>query len=100
MHLAPEVFWAMSIEEFTLANKAWQEQEEQRIEGEWERMRVAAAILIQPHIKKKITADKLLPLPWDRKKIPHQAAPHQSKAESDRRAEELMKRQGHSRPKK
>lgn len=89
----------MSIEEFTLANKAWQEQEEQRIEGEWERMRVAAAILIQPHIKKKITADKLLPLPWDRKKIP-QAAPHQSKAESDRRAEELMKRQGHSRPKK
>lgn len=68
MGLAPEVFEDMSIEEFTLANRAWQDLEEQRLRGEWERIRMAAAILIQPHIKRKITPEKLLPLPWDRKK--------------------------------
>lgn len=68
MGLAPEVFEDMSIEEFTLANRAWQDLEEQRLRGEWERIRMAAAILIQPHIRRKITPEKLLPLPWDRKK--------------------------------
>lgn len=38
--------------------------------NDWERMRLLAAISIQPHIKKKITAQKLVPLPWDRKKEP------------------------------
>jgi hypothetical protein len=33
---------------------------------EWERMRLLAAITIQPHCKKKMTPERLLPLPWDR----------------------------------
>jgi len=30
-------------------------------------MRLSATIAIQPHLKQKITAQKLLPLPWDSK---------------------------------
>lgn len=44
---------------------AWREGEEERMRGEWERLRTLAAIAIQPHVKKKITPRQLLPLPWD-----------------------------------
>ncbi len=33
---------------------------------EWERSRLMAAILVQPHVKKKITPKNLIPLPWDK----------------------------------
>lgn len=33
----------------------------------WERARTVAAIIIQPHVKKRITPKQLLPLPWDKK---------------------------------
>lgn len=39
-----------------------------RVEGYrscWERMRMLASIVIQPHVKKKITPKRLLPFPWD-----------------------------------
>lgn len=39
------------------------------IRADWERMRLLACIMIQPNLKrgKKITPEKLLPLPWDKK---------------------------------
>ena len=36
----------------------------------WERARTIAAIIIQPHVKKRITPKQLLPLPWDKKHKP------------------------------
>ncbi len=35
---------------------------------EWERGRTIAAIIIQPHVKKRITSIQLLPMPWDKTK--------------------------------
>ena len=54
----------------------------------WERMRLATTIAIQPHVKKKIQATELLPLPWDKAR----QAPPVSAAEDRRRLQEVMKR--------
>lgn len=49
-----------------------------------------AAIVIQPHCKKKITPQKLLPFPWESKKKADRPMPT---AEEDKaRLESLLKR--------
>lgn len=48
--------------------EAWHQQQNGLMQGEWERMRLLATITIQPHAKKKLTPQALLPLPWDAKK--------------------------------
>lgn len=47
--------------------RAYRESREEQQREEWERMRIAA-IGIQPHVRRKITPQTLLPLPWDNKK--------------------------------
>jgi hypothetical protein len=56
----------LGIEEVELMLKQWAEDEEARQEREWERMRLLATIVIQPHLKKQISAQELLPFPWER----------------------------------
>lgn len=60
----------------------------------WERARTVAAIVIQPHLKRKITPQQLLPLPWDRKSrtMERVAAPRLSAEERLRRFEEAARR--------
>ena len=62
----------------------------------WERMRLLAAYTIQPHVKRKITAKKLLPLPWDKLEPQHkkgQEAPRPLSAEESKaRFEKLIER--------
>jgi len=58
----------MTPEEFTAVEKEWSREKEDEMRGEWERMRMLAVVSIQPHTKRKITADRLIPLPWDKKK--------------------------------
>ncbi len=61
----------------------------------WERARTIAAIVIQPHVKKKITPKQLLPLPWDKKKINDQSeAPKLTAEEQQKRFEEVAHRLG------
>lgn len=52
--------------EFAAILRAWREEREGRERAAWERMRLLAAITVQPHCKKKVAPARLLPLPWDR----------------------------------
>lgn len=36
---------------------------------EWERMWLLATVTIQPHVKSRLKAEMLLPLPWDKAKM-------------------------------
>lgn len=77
--------------EFDAISKAWNEECERRERGAWERLRTLAAITIQPHLTKKITPRKLLPLPWDNNRPKREAAETEqlSAEERQKRFEDL-----------
>lgn len=84
-----EDWCALSPDEFGAVCQAYNDKEEARLHDEWERMRLLATITIQPHVKNRLHADKLLPLPWDGKR--GQAAEPVSKKEAKARFEQLLK---------
>lgn len=59
----------MSFEEFAAVHSAYAEQRDADFKDAWARMRLQATIGLQPHLTKgkKLTPEKLLPFPWDRK---------------------------------
>lgn len=59
-------------------------------------MRLLATIVIQPYAKKKLTAEKLLPLPWDRKrrKAAQSDEPQLTKEQKHERFKDLLHRLG------
>ncbi len=63
--------------------------EEQIMQDSWERMRMNATIAIQPHIKGKMTPEKLLPFPWEKSKKKAEA-PKVSAEEARKRFERLV----------
>ena len=75
----------MDFDEFAAVHKAYTEQRDADFKDEWMRMRLLATIVIQPHLGKgkKITPEKLLPLPWDKNK---KVAP---KTHKDKKGREL-----------
>lgn len=80
--------------EFDEACKAYRRQEAAAYRDGWERMRVLASIVVQPHVRRKFTARELLPLPWDdedRVKAGRAQKPLTA-AERKARLEELLKR--------
>jgi hypothetical protein len=85
------------FDEFESICKSWTEMREQQEHAEWERARTLAAIIIQPHLKKKVTPRQLLPLPWDRKNTGLPSAPDAPILTADerrRRFEEVARRLG------
>ncbi len=88
----------MDFKEFAAVYKAYAEQREADFKDDWVRMRLLATITIQPHLakNKKITAEKLLPFPWDRKKARRQdpKVPDLTPEQQRKRMEELVKRLG------
>lgn len=86
-------FLSLTPDEFNAIYDAWREKEEVRARDEWNRMRLLAAITVSPHCKNKIHPDKLLPLPWDKKKTPAEKAEVRilSKEERRERIRELKK---------
>lgn len=52
--------------EFAAILKAWGEGRDGAERAAWERMRLLAAVAVQPHLRKRITPARLVPLPWDR----------------------------------
>ena len=61
----------------------------------WERAKTVAAIAIQPHVKKKLTPQQLLPMPWDKKKQNRKQGSMALTAEEKRkRFEEVARRLG------
>ncbi len=68
---------------------------EGQVQDAWERARTVAAIAIQPHVKKKLTPQQLLPLPWDKKKQNRKQGPTKLTAEEKRkRFEDVARRLG------
>lgn len=67
IHLSYDDFCRLTPEEFNSVCKAYGDQEQARYKDNWERMRILAAITIQPHVKSKLTPQKLLPLSWDKR---------------------------------
>ena len=53
-------------------------------------MRMLAAIVIQPLLKRKITPERLLPFPWERPLRQNAECPPLSAAESLKRFEEMV----------
>jgi hypothetical protein len=81
----------LSPDEFSAVCQSYNDKEEARLHDEWERMRLLATITIQPHVKNRLHAEKLLPLPWDGK--PKKTdAPKVSKEEAKSRFEQLLKK--------
>ena len=58
----------MTPAEFECVYKEYQETREAAYKDDWARMRMLAAIVIQPHLKRKITPEKLLPFPWEKRR--------------------------------
>ena len=89
-------FCRCTFDEFESICKAWREMTESQYRDTWERARTLAAIIIQPHVKKKITPRQLLSLPWDKKlqNHPRNDAPELTAEQRRRRFEDLVHRLG------
>ena len=68
--MSVEDFCALTPGELESVLEAHREWEEMVLHGDWERMRMLATITVQPHVKGKLTPEKLLPLPWEHKRAP------------------------------
>lgn len=66
--LSVDEFRDLTGEEFAAIATSYEKRQEDAQRGEWERMRLLATIGIQPHIKDKMTPQRLLPFPWDHDK--------------------------------
>lgn len=93
IRLSFDDFCKLDYDEFTSVCTAWHDHAEEADRSAWERMRVLAAISIQPHVKKAITPKKLLPLPWDGKRRKTDQ-PILTKEESKKRYFDLLQRLG------
>ena len=92
-----------NADEFAAVCEAYHDHEETLLHDQWERMRLLATITIQPHVKGKVTPERLLPFPWDSSGLGHgnhraetkKTSPRPVSKEEDRkRFEALMKRIG------
>lgn len=92
IRLSFDDFCGCTPEEFESICKAYHDQREADYKDEWERMRLLATYAIQPHVKNKITAQKLLPFPWDKQSRHKENAHVLSAEESKARFEKLLKR--------
>lgn len=97
IRLSYDDFCKLDFEEFAAVYKAYAEQRDTDFKDNWQRMRLLAAIVIQPHIDRrhKVTPEKLLPFPWDKakaeaKKKRKEITPEQQR----RRMENLVRKLG------
>lgn len=67
-------FLGMDSDDFAAVARAYAEREESRERGEWERMRLLAAIAVQPHCRQTVSPSRLLPFPWDADAAPRNPA--------------------------
>lgn len=88
-------FCGLTPEEFSEVCKAHTENVEADYRDAWERTRILAAIVIQPHIRRSITPAQLISLPWDIKRKPTAPLKPVSKEEDLKRFERLLKRTGY-----
>lgn len=95
IHLRLDDFCRLTPEEFEAIYHAYREQSDADYKDAWERMRLHAAITIQPHIKNRMSAKRLLPFSWDNERPAMEkggSAPQLTKEEQLQRFEKLAKR--------
>ena len=85
----------LDVDDFNSAAKAWSDNRDSEEQAKWERMRILASIVIQPHVKGKMKPERLLPLPWDKKKGKKQEAPKETLSAEAQKARlmKVMKRE-------
>lgn len=92
VRLSFDDFCRLTPDEFSAIYKEYQAAQEARYKDEWERMRLLATIAIQPHVKNKLTPQKVLPFSWDEGGKKKQKPAEVLTAEEHRkRFEEFMK---------
>lgn len=84
-------FCRMTMQETAAVFAAYRTKHEADRRDAWERMRMQACITIQPHLKKKITPRRLLPLPWDKEERRPKTRTYTA-AERKARRDEILKR--------
>ena len=94
MGLSVDDFLGMDTDEFEAACESFSEHEEQTEREHWERMRLLGLMTVQPWSKKKLSAETLLPLPWDKKKVPEPEHVAMSKEDRRKRAEAARRKWG------
>lgn len=68
MGLSMGDFCSLTPEEFSAVCSAYAKGRETGFRESWERTRTLAAICIQPHVRGRVTPEKLLPFPWEKGK--------------------------------
>lgn len=89
-----EEFCITTPEEFSYIYGAYDKERTERYQDNWERMRMLAAITLQPYAKKGITPRRLLPLPWDDRKPMKEKPVTISKEEAVRAFETVLEKAG------
>jgi hypothetical protein len=66
--LTPFLLYDLTFDEFSNAMRGRYKEIEQRERQEWERTRWLATIVVNPHVKKRLTPTDLATFPWEKKK--------------------------------
>ncbi len=67
IHLSYDDFCRCTPTEFASISKAYHDQRETDYKDGWERARAIIVATLRPHLKGRPTAQKVYPLPWDKK---------------------------------
>jgi hypothetical protein len=67
VRLNPVLLYDLTFSEFGNAMRGHYKQIEEREKADWERTRWLAAIVVNPHVKKRITPKDLATFPWEQK---------------------------------
>ncbi len=82
----------LTFGEFEAIVDEWNKARETEYQDNWERMRMLATIVIQPHTKKPIPPKTLLPFPWEAKHRTGISQPLLTKDECKARFIKMMKK--------
>lgn len=82
----------MGYDEFAAVYNAYAARRDADFKDEWQRMRLAATLVIQPHLKQKITPERLLPFPWEVQQKRANNGPRMTPDEQRRRMMEVVQR--------
>lgn len=83
-------FVRLTPSEFECVAQKISDREEERRRDGWEQARVVAKMAISPYLKRDMSLEKFMPLPWDKR----QEKKTLSKEDDRKRVEEMMKRLG------
>lgn len=94
MHMSLDDFQTLRPAEFIAAADAWQSSQDADVRRSWEIARTVAAILLQPHARRRLTVRGVLQLPWDAPVATRssQHAPALTREQQRRRFEEVCGR--------